>query len=318
MHLLEVKGLEKTFKDKKTVFQAVKGIDFYIDEGECLGIVGESGCGKSTTANLVARLLKESNGEIFFRGCKINEGKRLKCIGRELQMVFQNPKDSFDPRYTVLQSVMMGADSYGLWTREELRRRSMEMLAYVGLKDSYADKRISGISGGECQRVAIARALVCEPKLIIFDEATSALDVSVQAQILQLMKKLKEEKKVSFLFITHDLTLTASICDRLAVMYSGRIVETGRTKDILNKPEHPYTKRLLSAVLPLDMSGSYRLPLTERFRDRAEHGCEFYEFCCYAKEECRREISDKILKNGRNVRCLYPVNREEDNERTEK
>ena len=159
-------------------------------------------------------------------------------------MVFQSPKDSFDPRYSVLRSVMMGADSYHIYAKEDLEKR--------------------------------ARALLCEPKMIIFDEATSALDVSIQAQILQLMKRLKEERGVAFLFITHDLAAASSICDRLAVMYAGRIVETGRTKEILKKPAHPYTRQLLSAVLPLKTDGSYELLLVQKYREPCEAGCDYY------------------------------------------
>lgn len=307
MNLLEVKDLEKSFTNKKIVFRAVKGVSFHIAQGECLGVVGESGCGKSTTANMVARLLKEDSGEIIFEGRKVNDGKHLKCIGKELQMVFQSPRDSFDPRYSVVQSVMMGADSYHLCSKKELYKKAMEMIEYVGLKASYAEKPIGSISGGECQRVAIARALICDPKLIIFDEATSALDVSIQAQVIQLMKKLKEEHKVSFLFITHDLALTSSICDRIAVMYSGRIVETGNTQTILDHPVHPYTRQLLSAVLPLTADGSYELPVVEHLREKEEAGCEYYEFCKNAKDCCRKNVAESKEYKGRMVLCHNPL-----------
>ena len=303
MKLLEVRGLEKSFTDRKRVFRAVKGIDLTLSEGECLGIAGESGCGKSTIANMVARLLKEDKGEIFFEGRKINEGKKLTCVGRRLQMVFQSPKDSFDPRYSVLRSVMMGADSYHIYAKEDLEKRAREMIEYVGLKASYADKPVGRLSGGECQRAAIARALLCEPKMIIFDEATSALDVSIQAQILQLMKRLKEERGVAFLFITHDLAAASTICDRLAVMYAGRIVETGRTKEILKKPAHPYTRQLLSAVLPLKTDGSYELLLVQKYREPCEAGCDYYASCPKAEDACRENVLEYETCGQRQVLC---------------
>lgn len=243
--LLEVKGLKKTFRKHGSKKEAVKGIDFIIEEGECVGIVGESGCGKTTTAHMIARLLKEDGGEIFLQGKKINDGKRLKCVGSSLQMVFQDPAESFDPRYTLLESVMQGAKAYKMYNKMELMQRAKELIRYVGLKESYYERRMDELSGGECQRAAIARALICNPKFILFDEATSALDVSVQAQIIELLKKLKQEQQISMLFITHDLFLTASICDRLLVMKDGEIIETGTTEQILHNPVHAGTKTLV-------------------------------------------------------------------------
>ncbi|MCH1982695.1 ABC transporter ATP-binding protein [Ruminococcus sp. OA3] len=303
MNLLEVKGLKKSFVEKKAVFPAVKGIDLTIAEGECLGLVGESGCGKSTTAYMVARLIREDEGEIYFNGKKLNAGRRLTCAGRDLQMVFQSPKDSFDPRYTVLQSVMMGADSYHLWGRKELEKKSLELIEFVGLKTAYADVPVMNLSGGECQRAAIARALLCDPRLIIFDEATSALDVSLQAQVIQLLRRLKRERNVSFLFITHDLALTASICDRIAVMYAGRIVEVGGTKEILDQPVHPYTRQLLASVLPVTADGSYRFPVMERLRETEASGCEYYDFCNIAADICAKKVPGPREYRGREMRC---------------
>lgn len=307
MNLLEVKGLKKSFVEKKTVFPAVKGIDFSIAEGECLGLVGESGCGKSTTANMIARLIREDEGEIYFNGKRMNAGRRLTCAGRDLQMVFQSPKDSFDPRYTVLQSVMMGADSYHLWGRKELEKKSLELIEFVGLKTVYADVPVINLSGGECQRAAIARALLCDPKLIIFDEATSALDVSIQAQVIQLLHRLKQERNVSFLFITHDLALTASVCDRIAVMYAGRIVEMGAAKEILNDPAHPYTKQLLASVLPLTAGGFCKLSPVERLREPGSAGCEYFEFCSRAVSICGDEMPEIRKDQRREVRCHLSV-----------
>lgn len=251
MSLLEVRDLTKSFKKNRRTFKAVDNVSFEINDGECLGLVGESGCGKSTTAGIIARLIKEDSGTVIFNGREISGGIYLKTVGQDMQMIFQNPQDSFDPRDTLLEGIMQGAASYKMFGRDELKENAYELLAYVGLKKEYADVKISDLSGGECQRAAIARALICSPKLLICDEATSALDVLVQAQIVELLKRLKSEKNMSMLFITHDIPLSAALCDRIAVMNEGKIVETGEIKRILKEPKSEHTKRLIESVLPL-------------------------------------------------------------------
>lgn len=303
MCLLKVTGLTKTYKNKKDIVYALKGIDFTIDQGQCLGLVGESGCGKSTTAEIIARLTKEDSGTIEFNGKVITGQKRLKCIGKDLQMVFQNPKDSFDPKYSLLDSVMMGADSYNLYSKTELRQRAQELIKYVGLKESYMNKGIDSLSGGECQKASIARAVICSPKLIIFDEATSALDVSVQAQIIGLMRKLKEEKGVSFLFITHDLALTSSVCDNIAVMYSGRIIEYGPCREVLKNPVHPYTKQLISSVLPINGKGN--IPEFNALRKAENTSCDYYAFCPKADKKCIEGPLQMVQNKERQVLCCH-------------
>lgn len=302
MALLEVKGLSKAFVNHHRKIQAVADVSFSLQKGECLGLVGESGCGKSTTANLVARLLKEDRGAIYFKGRQVS-GKRLRCIGKEVQMVFQNPADSFDPRYTVLQCIMQGAASYKLYDKATLKAKALELMAYVGLKPSAASMPIVSLSGGECQRVAIARALICEPELIIFDEATSALDVSVQAQIIELLKKLKTESSTAFLFITHDLALTAALCDRIAVMLAGRIVEYGITREILDAPRHPYTQNLLNCVMPISAEKAPIFPSTP-MRAPSAAGCPYYAFCPKAVEACGQQMPALVEKDGRQTACL--------------
>ena len=251
MALLVVNHLKKKFQDQKQDLQVIEDVSFSVEQGECLGLIGESGCGKSTTANIIARLLKEDGGEILFDGRDLTKGRRVKCVGKELQMVFQKPKDSFNPRYTLLQGVMEGARHYGIYTKRKLQEKAKEMIGYVGLNDSLWNMPIRTMSGGECQRAAIARALLCNPKMIICDEATSALDVSVQAQIIHLMKKLKKERKMAMLFITHDLALAATICDKIAVMNQGRIIEYGNTQAVLQDPKEEYTKLLLESVISI-------------------------------------------------------------------
>ena len=254
MRLLEVKNLKKSFGKSRQKLMAVDGISFHINEGECLGLVGESGCGKSTTANIIARLVKEDEGEIIFDHHELTSDKWLKPAGKSLQMIFQNPQGSFDPRDTVLDGIMQGALSYGIYSNEELKKRALEIFEYVGLKESYAGVKTSELSGGECQRAAIARAVIGEPKLLICDEATSALDVLVQAQIIDLLKRLKKEKDMSMLFITHNLPLAAALCDRIAVMDQGKIIEEDETQRILKSPEHWQTQNLIASVLPVSVN----------------------------------------------------------------
>ena len=251
MELLTVQNLSKQFVRGHQVFKAVDDVSFSIAQGECLGLVGGSGCGKSTTANMIARLLKESSGTILFNGKELTGSRRLMPAGSAMQMIFQNPLDSFDPRDTVLQGVMQGALSYHMYMRDELEQKALELFDYVGLKQSYADKKLSQLSGGECQRAAVARALICKPKLLICDEATSALDVLIQAQIVDLLKRLKQEQNMSMLFITHDLPLAAVLCDRAVVMHKGKIIEAGETKALLNEPQHEQTRNLIASVLTI-------------------------------------------------------------------
>jgi ABC-type glutathione transport system ATPase component len=250
MALLEVYDLKKSFSGKRDRIDALNGVTFQLEEGKCLGLVGESGCGKSTAAAIIARLIREDSGKVIFLGREITSG-RLRPVGQELRMVFQDPAGSFDPRDTVLNGVAQGlGPHFGKGT--EKNRLACEAMEQVGLKQSYAVRKFSELSGGECQRAAIARAIICRPKLLICDEATSALDTLVQAQIARLLKELAGETGMSMLFITHDLPLASSICDDVAVMSEGRIVESGRTADILERPSQPETKKLLESVRSLE------------------------------------------------------------------
>ncbi len=249
MTILEIRNLKKSFKKQRKKIVAVNNVSFCVKQGECIGIVGESGCGKSTTANILARLTKEDAGTILFDGDEITRGKYLKPVGRNLQMIFQNPQDSFDPRDTVLNGIMQGAQSYRIWNKNVLREKALQTFDYVGLKTSYENIKTSELSGGECQRAAIARAIICDPKLIICDEVTSALDVLVQAQIVDLLKKLKKDKNMTMIFITHDLPLASVLCDRIAVMHKGEIVEIGDTMKVLRSPCHHQTQNLIDSVL---------------------------------------------------------------------
>jgi oligopeptide/dipeptide ABC transporter ATP-binding protein len=260
--LLEVKGLTKHFAlhadiysrlagEKAQLLKAVDGIDFHIARGETLGLVGESGCGKSTTARLVTRLIEPTSGEVRLRGEDLLSFSptRMKEARREIQLVFQDPYSSLNPRKTIMQILTRPMEVHRLArTWAEKRRRVLEVLHRVGLGVEHIDRYPHEFSGGQRQRIAIARALVVAPDLVIGDEPVSALDVSIQAQILNLFSELQQELGLTYLFIAHDLSVIRHISDRVAVMYVGRIVETGPAARLFSDPLHPYTKALLAAV----------------------------------------------------------------------
>lgn len=247
--ILEVKDLKKTFYKNKIPFVAVNGISFQVNKGECLGIVGESGCGKSTTARLIAHLTRPDAGSILLDGEEIlhAKGKKLKEIYTKVQMVFQTPQDSFDPRCTLGDGIMESMINQGM-KKKEARERMRLLMHMVEMEEEFADRYPHQVSGGQCQRAAIARALAVNPKLIICDEATSALDVTVQSQIIELLRKLQREMGLSLMLICHDLALVQELCDRVLVMYLGSIVEEGTPDEIIQHPKQEYTKILIDSV----------------------------------------------------------------------
>ena len=256
--LLEVKDLTKHFyvgnglllsKLGKTV-KAVERVSFTLQEGETLGLVGESGCGKSTTGRCINRLLEASSGDITFQGVNVLKLKTraLKQYRREVSFIFQDPYASLNPRMTFGEIMTEPLVIHGIGTRKERQERAKEMLKIVGLQPEHIHRYPHEFSGGQRQRVGIARSLMLRPKMIICDEPVSALDVSIQAQIINLLEELQEEFKLTYLFIAHDLAVVRHICDRVAVMYLGKIVEIGGWREVYNSPHHPYTQSLLSAV----------------------------------------------------------------------
>lgn len=299
--LLEVKSLYKSFED----VDAVSDVSFVIHKGESVGIVGESGCGKSTTARVISGLEKPTYGEIRFRGEKyiLKPGKGP-C---KINMVFQDPIASFDGRMTVFASLYEALSFTKKISKKDAVPVIRNALKTVELPESYIDRRISQLSGGECQRIGIARAVLTEPELLICDEATSALDVSVQAQIIHLLSELKEQNHYTYLFISHDLALVAGMCNRVLVMYRGRLVEEGNTEDVLKAPMHPYTRLLLSCgdAFALEDDGTVSaLPeVPERLDDR-EGTCPFYPFCTERKPECAGVLPElRDFGNGHRVAC---------------
>lgn len=247
--ILEVKNVTKVFYKNKVPFTAVDQISFCIKKGECVAIVGESGSGKTTTAEILTQLIHPDAGNVFLDGIEyiFAKGKLRKEFYTKIQMVFQMPQDSFDPRRSLGDGIMESMRNHGM-TKKEAQKRMIELLQMVELAPEYAKRYPHQVSGGQCQRAAIARALAIAPKLIVCDEATSALDVTVQAQIVTLLKKLKQEMRLSLLFISHDLGVVQNLCDRVLVMYQGKIVEEGTPDCIIQNPKDDYTKKLIESV----------------------------------------------------------------------
>ena len=250
--LVEVKHLKQYFGTKNNLVKAIDDISFDIYEGETFGLVGESGSGKSTTGRALLRLYQPTDGEILFEGkdiATLTKGKELLEFRKEAQMIFQDPYASLDSRMKVRDIIAEGIDIHHLAsTKEERNQMVDELLETVGLNREHANRYPHEFSGGQRQRIGIARALALNPKFIVCDEAISALDVSIQAQIVNLLKKLQKEKGLTYLFIAHDLSMVKYISDRIAVMYRGRIVEMGSAECVYTNPQHAYTKSLLSAI----------------------------------------------------------------------
>ena len=245
---LQVQDLKKIFtRDGQSDFLAVDGVSFDIFPGECVGLIGESGSGKSTVANMIARLLDSTEGRILLDGEDVTDAEARK-IFRTVQMIFQSPQESFDPRRTLGDGIGESLLNVGQ-SRAEVREEVGRLLEAVGLSADFANRYPHEVSGGQCQRAAIARAIAIEPKLLICDEATSALDVTVQAEIVALLSRLMRERGMACLFICHDIALAQSVCDRFLVMYRGKIVEEGAPDEVVQSPKREYTKMLIESVL---------------------------------------------------------------------
>ena len=302
--LLEVQDLKKYFPIKRGFFKrtvghvkAVDGVNFHIMEGETLGLVGESGCGKTTTGRLLLRAINPTAGDVLFtdpaKG-RVNitnlDNEDLKQIRRSIRMIFQDPHASLNPRMTLLDIVGAPLRAMGLASGSELEDKVAEMLRLVGLSPEYMRRYPHAFSGGQRQRIGLARALVSNPKLVVADEPVSALDVSVQAQILNLLQDLQAELGLTYLFVSHDLSVVAHICDRVAVMYVGKMVELAPTYDLFTAPKHPYTEALMSAIpRPDPQPRDKRIVLEGEVANPANppSGCYFHPRCRYAETICR-------------------------------
>lgn len=314
--LVDLKNLSVTFPVRgglpfapKKHVQAVTDVSFTIERGETVGVVGESGCGKTTLANAVLGIVKPSGGQVLFKGRDIHALSRneLRRVRRDMQMIFQDPYSSLNPRFDVFSII---AEPFVI--RDELKKdaitdRVLELLKLVGLDENDLYRHASDFSGGQRQRIGIARAIALNPEFLVCDEPVSALDVSVHAQILNLLMDLQDEFELTYLFISHNLAVVRNVCSKVVVMYLGKVVEQGPTEEIFNNPSHPYTKALLSAVPDIDVSGpSKRIVLTGEIPHAIDPppGCRFAPRCPMARDGCAtRPIALSELVPGHFVAC---------------
>jgi oligopeptide/dipeptide ABC transporter, ATP-binding protein, C-terminal domain len=312
--LLDVRDLKMYFPlTQGILFQrtighvrAVDGISFSIERGTTLGLVGESGSGKTTIGRTLIRLYKPTEGEILFNGQDLAKlgGEELRQLRRQIQMVFQDPFASLNPRFTIGSQIAEPMTIYKTGTSKQIRERTEELLSIVGLRPEFIDRYPHEFSGGQRQRIVIARALSINPELVIADEPVSALDVSIRAQVLNLLQRLQKQFNLTYLFISHDLSVVRHVADRIAVMYLGKIVELADRDELYSKPQHPYTRALLSAVPIPD-------PKVERQRKRIilsgdlpspihiPHGCRFHTRCPMAQQICQEVEPPFEAKEGR-------------------
>lgn len=313
--MLEVQGLKKTFTRgiiSKRAVKAVDGISFNIADGKTFGLVGESGCGKTTVGRLVLRLIEPTEGRVVFNGTDVTklDKKALRKLRPQMQIIFQDPESSLHPRMKIGDIIAEPLKLYNLVPKTNLQKKILELIEMVGLQPEHINRYPHELSGGQSQRVVLARVLALGPRFIVADEPTSSLDVSVQAQILSLIKRVQDEFHFSCLFISHDLNLIQKMTSSMSVMYLGKIVEAGLTKELFEDAKHPYTRALMSAIPVAD-------PHTKRKRIVLEgempspmnppSGCRFHTRCSFKENICEREEPQMInMGNGHCIAChLY-------------
>ena len=310
--LIEVKDLKKYFKVGKNAYlKAVDGVNFKIYKGETLGLVGESGCGKTTCGKTVMGLYDATGGQVIFDGTDIHSlnKKEKKEFTKRAQIIFQDPYSSLNPRMTVGDIIGEGIDIHGLYKGEERTNKIHELLELVGLNKEHASRFPHEFSGGQRQRIGIARALAIEPEFIVCDEPISALDVSIQAQVVNLLIELQKKKNLTYLFIAHDLSMVKHISDRVGVMYLGNMVEFAASDELYSEPLHPYTKALMSAIPipdPEEEKSKKRIPIEGEISSpiNPKPGCRFAARCRYATEECMKDTPElQEVKEGHFVAC---------------
>lgn len=313
--LLEVQKVKKEFVTSKSltgkplkIVHAVDSVDLTIYEGETIGVVGESGCGKSTLGRCILQLIRPTAGNVLYRGediTKLNK-EQMRQMRRKMQLIFQDPYASLNPRMTVLELIMAPLEAFGIGTMEERVKRVKEIMELVGMPENMMNRYPHEFSGGQRQRIVIARALVLNPEFVVCDEPVSALDVSIQAQVLNLLKKLQQQKGLTYMFVTHDMSVVRHISDEICVMYLGQMVEKCPSKELFKHPLHPYTQALLSAIPSVDihhpmkreiLHGEITSPVDPK------PGCRFAARCKYATEACRQPQQQVEASPGHFVTC---------------
>lgn len=308
--LLKVDHLKTFFKTKSGILPAVNGVSFTLKRGEILGVVGESGCGKSTLGRSVLRLFPITGGEILFDGTDISamNARELKPYRRNMQMVFQNPFSSFNPKQKLGTALREVGKVYGM-KEDRLKEKLSQLMEYIGLPEHMLQRHPGELSGGQLQRLAIARALILDPAFIVADEAVSALDVSVQAQILNLITDLRKRLRMTMLFISHEMSVVEHICDQVAVMYLGRIVETAPARELFSDIRHPYTQALMSAIPKADPEERKERIILEGDIPNAidlPEGCSFASRCRYCTAECKEKRPElKSVGENHLVACHH-------------
>lgn len=317
--ILEVKNVKKYFplgkgklREGKPCVKAVDGISLDLYEGETLGLVGESGCGKSTLGRTIIRLYEPTDGEVIFKGQDVSKlsKKEMRKLREEMQFIFQDPYSSLNPRMNVFNILAEPLIAHGIFKRgPELEAYVKDLMEKCGLPSYYCYRFPHQFSGGQRQRIGIARSLALNPSFIICDEPVSALDVSIQSQILNLMQDLQNENNISYIFISHDLSVVKHISDRVGVMYLGSMVELGDKDEIFNNPQHPYTRALMAAIPIPDPEKRSEMKLIEGeipSNVNTPKGCKFHPRCPFAKEVCRQEVPEvKEIKPRHFVQCHF-------------
>ncbi|MCF0229722.1 MAG: ABC transporter ATP-binding protein [Parasporobacterium sp.] len=322
--LLEVKDLTVQFNTTPGIVRAVNGVSFDLESGDVLGMVGETGAGKSTTALSILRLIpnppgKIPCGEILFQGqdlLKVSEAEMRKIRGGDIAMIFQDPMTALNPVVRIEDQIAEALFTHQLVTKQDAMKKTHELLERVGIAKVRGGDFPHQLSGGMKQRVVIAMALACNPKLIIADEPTTALDVTIQAQILDMMRSLTQDLGTSMILITHDLGVVAETCNKVVIMYAGEVVEQGSLEDIFDRTAHPYTQRLFEALPSLDKKVDMLNPIEGLMPDSIDlpKGCKFNPRCSLATEECRKDIPEmKELTKGHFVRCIKCTALQEEN-----
>lgn len=313
--LLDIKGLTMEYmtygglfgRHKQTI-RVLDGVDLQLFKGETLGLVGESGCGKSTLGNCIMRFIKPTAGEVIYAGSDIlkRDKKELRALRRDMQMVFQNPHASLNPRMRIFDVVAEPLHTHTKMSRQDMAARVVELLLEVGLSDEYMSRYPHQLSGGQAQRVVLARALALNPSFLVLDEPTSALDVSVQAQIINLLVKLQKQHHLTYIFISHDLSVVQHISDRIGVMYLGQIVELAQSQAIFVNPQHPYTQALLSATLVPDPDEQTEVIILQGNVPSPANppsGCRFHTRCPEVMDKCRTKAPPAYGSNAHWATC---------------